>query len=195
MPYPRSWRGAGLSEVAQAVRLPGRSVHLAVRRCRQRPSLDRMALDFRPSSFHHVTRVSPSSGFSVFTPRSALSAGACPLALSGSGKPLTQGSPLHPSPLQWGCCMNCCGAPDAIGSRLQRVVRRRIETERNSSPVDLVIKKPLKVVREDEVRKRHIDTDIERSDVVPPPDGYQQHITWTKLYVNDGRVCKERVPL
>jgi hypothetical protein len=118
MPYPRSLRGAGLSEVARAVRLPVRNVHLAVRRCSQRPSIDRMALDCRQSGFHHVTRVSPSSGFSVFTPLSALSAGACPLALSGSGKPLTQGYPLHPSHLQGGCCMNCCGAPDAGGSQV-----------------------------------------------------------------------------
>ena len=50
-----------------------------------------MGLDFRQSSFRHVTRVSPSRGFSVFSPLSALPAGSCPLALSGSGKPLTQG--------------------------------------------------------------------------------------------------------
>ena len=123
MPCPRSLRGAGPSEVAQAVRLHVRNVHLAVRRCSQRPSNDRMALDFRPSSFHHVTRVSPSSGFSVFTPLSALSAGSCPLVLSGSGKPLTQGYPLNPSHLQWGGCMNYCGAPDAVGSRLHAVYR------------------------------------------------------------------------
>jgi hypothetical protein len=85
MPAQHSLRGAGLSEVAQAVRLPMRRVHLAVRRCRQRPSIDRLALDFRQSSFRHVTRVSPSSGFSVFSPLSALSAGSCPLALSSLG--------------------------------------------------------------------------------------------------------------
>ena len=123
MPSPPSLGGAGLAEVAQAVRLPGRRVHLAVRRCRQRPSIDRWALDFRQSSFRHVTRVSPSHGFSVFSPFSALSAGSCSLALSGSGKPLTQGSPLNPSHLRWGCCMNYCGAPDAGGSQLQRLVR------------------------------------------------------------------------
>ena len=117
MPSPPSLGGAGLAEVAQAVRLSGRRVHLAVRRCRQRPSIDRWALDFKQCSFRHVTRVSPSHGFSVFSPLSALSAGACPLALSGSGKPLTQGSPLNPSHLRWGCCMNYCGAPDAGGSR------------------------------------------------------------------------------
>ena len=99
MPFPHSLRGAGLAEVAQAVRLPGRRVHLAVRRCRQRLSIDRWALDFKQGSFRHVTRVSPSHGFSVFSPLPALSAGACPLALSGSGKPLTQGSPLNPSHL------------------------------------------------------------------------------------------------
>ena len=91
MPCPRSLRGAGLSKVAQSVRLSWRRVHLAVRRCRQRPSIDRVALDFRQSSFRRVTRVSPSRGFSIFSPRSALPAGSCPLALSGSGKPLTQG--------------------------------------------------------------------------------------------------------
>src|SRR4029450_6107022 len=124
MPFPRSLRGAGPAEVAQAVRLPGRKVHLAVRRCRQRPSIDRWALDFRQSSFRHVTRVSPSNSFSVFSPFSALSAGSCPLALSGSGKPLTQGSPLNPSHLRWGCCMNYCGAPDAGGSQLHTLIRR-----------------------------------------------------------------------
>jgi hypothetical protein len=124
MPCPRSLRGAGPSEGAQALRLPGLRVHLAIRRCRQRPNIDRMALDFRQSSFRHVTRVSPNSGFSVFSPLSALSAGSCPLALSGSGKPLTQGSPLNPSHLRWGCCMNYCGAPEAIGRRLQCLVRR-----------------------------------------------------------------------
>jgi hypothetical protein len=123
MPSPPSLGGAGLAEVAQAVRLSGRRVHLAVRRCRQRPSIDRWALDFKQCSFRHVTRVSPSYGFSVFSPFSALSAGACPLALSGSGEPLTQGSPLNPSHLRWGCCMNYCGAPDAGGRRLQAVVR------------------------------------------------------------------------
>src|SRR5215471_20703337 len=119
MPSPHSLRGAGLSEVAQAVRLPMRRVYLAVRRCRQRPSIDRLALDFRQSSFRRVTRVSPSSGFSVFSPLSALSAGSCPLALSSLGEPLTQGSPLNPSHLRWGCCMNYCGAPDAGGSQLK----------------------------------------------------------------------------
>src|SRR6266446_3658229 len=81
-----------------------------------------MALDFRQSSFRHVTRVSPSSGFSVFSPFSAVSAGSCPLALSGSGEPLTQGCPLHPSHLRWGCCMHSCGAPEAGGSQVQRCV-------------------------------------------------------------------------
>src|SRR5262249_12504600 len=66
---------------------------------------------------------SPSNSFSVFSPFSALSAGSCPLALSGSGKPLTQGSPLNPSHLRWGCCMHYCGAPDAGGSRLDALVR------------------------------------------------------------------------
>jgi hypothetical protein len=127
LPAPPSWGGAGLAAVAQAVRLSGRRGHLAVRRCRQRPSIDRWAWDCKPGSFRHVTRVSPSHGFSVFSPLSALSAGACPLALSGSGKPLTQGSPLNPSHLRWGCCMNYCGAPDARGSQVQRFVRRRVE--------------------------------------------------------------------
>jgi hypothetical protein len=85
MPFPYSLPGAGPSEVAQAVRLPVRRVHLAVRRCRQRPSIDRWALDFRQCSFRHVTRVSPSNSFSVFSPFSALSAGSCPLALSSLG--------------------------------------------------------------------------------------------------------------
>ena len=85
MPYPHALRGAGLSEVAQSLRLSWRRVHLAVRRWSQRPSIDRMALDFRQFSFRHVTRVSPSNGFSVFSPFPALSAGSCPLALSGLG--------------------------------------------------------------------------------------------------------------
>ena len=123
MPSPPSLGGAGPAEVAQAVRLPVRRVHLAVRRCRQRPSIDRWALDFKQCSFRHVTRVSPSNSFNVFSPCSALSVGSCSLALSGSGKPLTLGSPLHPTHLRWGCCMNYCGAPDAGGSRLQAVVR------------------------------------------------------------------------
>jgi hypothetical protein len=119
MPCPHSLRGAGPSEGAPSLRLPVLRVHLAVRRCSQRPNIDRMALDFRQSSFRHVTRVSPSNGFSVFSPFPALSAGSCPLALSGSGKPLTQGCPLNPSHLRWGCCMNYRGAPEAIGGRLQ----------------------------------------------------------------------------
>ena len=123
MPSPPSLGGAGLAEVVQSLRLYWRSVHLAVRRCRQRPSIDRWALDFRQSSFRHATRVSPSHSFSVFSPFSALSAGSCPLALSSLGKPLTQGCPLHPSHLRWGCCMNYCGAPEAGGSRLQTLVQ------------------------------------------------------------------------
>ncbi len=126
MPYPHSLCGAGLAEVAQTVRLPGRRIHLALRRCSQRPSIDRLALDFRQSSFRPVTQVSPSNGFSVFSPLSVLLAGACPLALSGSGKPLTQGSPLNPSHLRWGCCMNYCGAPEAGGGQVQAIVRLRI---------------------------------------------------------------------
>ena len=118
MPFPYSLHGAGPSEVAHAVRLPVRRVHLALRRCRQRPSIDRWALDFKQSSFRHVTRVSPSHSFSVFSPCSALPAGSCPLALSSLGEPLTQGSPLNPSHLRWGCCKNYCGAPDAGGSQL-----------------------------------------------------------------------------
>ena len=124
MPFPHSLRGAGPSEVAQVSGRPGRRVHLAVRRRRQRPSIDRWALDFRQSSFRPVTRVSPSNSFGVFSLFSTLSAGSCPLALSSSGKPLTQGSPLNPSHLRWGCCMNYCGAPDAGGSQVQRLVRR-----------------------------------------------------------------------
>src|SRR4029450_5389473 len=122
MPCPHSLRGAGPSEGAPSLRLPVLRVHLAVRRCSQRPNIDRMALDFRQSSFRHVMRVSPSNGVSVFSPFPALSAGSCPLALSGSGKPLTQGCPLNPSHLRWGCCMNYRGAPEAIGGRLQAVV-------------------------------------------------------------------------
>ena len=118
IPYPHSLRGAGPSEGAQALRLPVLRVHLAVRRCSQRPNIDRMGLDFKQYSFRHVTRVSPNSGFSVSSPLSALSACSCPLALSGSGKPLTQGYPLNPSPLRWGCCMNYRGAPKVIGRGL-----------------------------------------------------------------------------
>ena len=118
MPYPHSVCGAGLAEVAQTVRLPGRRVHLAVRRYSERPSIDRLALDFRQSSFRHVTRVSLRNGFSAFSPFSALSAGSCPLALAGSGKPLAQGYPLHPSHLRWGCRMHYCGAPDVGGSQV-----------------------------------------------------------------------------
>ena len=66
MPSPPSLGSAGLAEVAQAVRLPGRRVHLALRRCRQRPSIDRWALDFRQCSFRHVTRVLLSHDVSVF---------------------------------------------------------------------------------------------------------------------------------
>ena len=119
MPCPRSWRGAAPSEGAQAVRWPVLRVHLALRRWSQRPSIDRRALDCRQLSCRHVTRVSPSNSFSVCSLFSALSAGVCPLVLSGSGKPLTHGSPLHPSHLRWGCCMNYCGAPDAGGSQVQ----------------------------------------------------------------------------
>ena len=82
MPCPPSLGGAGLSEVAQSLRLPVRRVHLALRRYRQRPYNDRMALDFKQYSFRRVTRVSLGNGFSVFSPFSALSAGSCPLALS-----------------------------------------------------------------------------------------------------------------
>ena len=85
MPSPPSLGGAGPSEGAQALRLPVLRVHLAVRRWSQRPNIDRLALDFRQCSFRHVTRVSPSNGFSVFSPFPALSAGSCPLALSGLG--------------------------------------------------------------------------------------------------------------
>ena len=85
MPSPPSLGGAGLSEVAQSLRSYWLRVHLAVKRCRQRPSIDRLALDFRQFSFRHVTRVAPSNGFSVFSPSPALSAGSCPLALSGLG--------------------------------------------------------------------------------------------------------------
>jgi len=55
MPCPRSLCGAGLSEVAQSVRLPVRRVHLAVRRWSQRPYIDRMALDFKQSSLRHIS--------------------------------------------------------------------------------------------------------------------------------------------
>ena len=138
MPSPHSLGGAGPAEFAPAVRLPGRRVHLALRRWSQRPSIDRMALDFRQSSFRHVTRVSLSPGFSAFSPFSALSAGSCPLALSSLGKPLTQGSPLNPSHLRWGCCMNYCGAPDAGGSQVQGVVRRGLgEQDRGCFEPDL----------------------------------------------------------
>ena len=142
MPCPRSLRGAGPSEGAQAVRLPVLRVHLAVRRCSQRSYNDRMALDFRQSSFRHVTRVSPSSGFSVFSPLSALSAGSCPLALSGSGKPLTQGYPLNPSHLRWGCCMNYCGAPDAVGSQLHAVVRPDLAREKGQGASTAAVLRP-----------------------------------------------------
>ena len=87
--------------------------------------MDRLALDFKQSSLRPITRVSLRNGFSVFSPFSAVSAGSCPLALSGSGEPLTQGCPLHPSHLRWGCCMHSCGAPEAVGSQVQRCVRGR----------------------------------------------------------------------
>jgi hypothetical protein len=106
MPSTPSLGGAGLAEVAQAVRFPGQRVHLAIRRWSERPSINRWALDFRQSRFHRVTRVSPSHSCSVFSPCSALSACSCSLALLGPGKPLTLGSPLHPTHLRWGCCMN-----------------------------------------------------------------------------------------
>jgi len=66
MPSPPSLGGAGPAEIVQAVRLPERRVHLAVRRGRQRPSMDRWALDFKPSSFRHITRVLPSNDGSAF---------------------------------------------------------------------------------------------------------------------------------
>ncbi len=87
--------------------------------------MDRLALDFKQSSLRPITRVSLRNGFSVFSPFSAVSAGSCPLALSGSGEPLTQGCPLHPSHLRWGCCMHSCVAPEAGGSQVQRCVRGR----------------------------------------------------------------------
>ena len=52
--------------------------------------MDRMGWDCRQWSFRRVTRVSPSNDCSVFSSLSALPAGSCPLALSGSGEPLTQ---------------------------------------------------------------------------------------------------------
>ena len=134
IPYPHSLRGAGLSEVVQALRLPVRRVHLALRRCSQRPNIDRMGLDFRQCSFRHVTRVSPSHGLSGFAAFPALTACSWPLALSGSGKPLTQRYPLNPSHLRWGCCMKYCGAPEAVGSQLQGVVRPRPEPPPGPSP-------------------------------------------------------------
>ncbi len=133
MPCPHALCGARPSEVAPSVRLPVRRVHLALRRCSQRPSIDRMALDFRQSSFRHVTRVSPSPGFSVFSPLSALPAGSCPFALSSLGKPLTQGSPLNPSHLRWGCCMNYCGTPDAGGSQVQRETVSKVDFSKKRS--------------------------------------------------------------
>ena len=66
MPSPPSLGGAGLAEVAQAVRCPGRRVHLALRRCSQRPSKARWALDVRQSSGRPVTRVLPRHEVSVF---------------------------------------------------------------------------------------------------------------------------------
>jgi len=66
MPVPPSVGGAGPAAVAQPVRVPGRRVPLALRRCRQRPSMDRWALDFKPASFRHRTRVVPSPDGSVF---------------------------------------------------------------------------------------------------------------------------------
>jgi hypothetical protein len=55
-------------------------------------------------------------------PCSAFSAGACALALAGAGQPLPLGSPLHPTPLRWGCCMHYCGAPAAGSRQVQCVV-------------------------------------------------------------------------
>jgi hypothetical protein len=133
MPAPPSWGGADPAEVAPAVRLSMRRVHLAVRRCRQRPSMDRLAWDCRQLSGRHGTRVSPSHSFSVFSPCSALSACSWSLALSGPGKPLPRGSPLHPPHRRWGCCMHYCGAPDAGGSRLQAVVSPTLATQERSN--------------------------------------------------------------
>ena len=53
--------------------------------------MDRWALDCKPSSLRPITRVSLRNGCSVFAPFSAVSAGSCPLALAGSGEPLTPG--------------------------------------------------------------------------------------------------------
>ena len=83
MPSPHALRGAGLAAVAPSLRWDWLRVPLALRRWSQRPSMDRMALDCRQLSFRQDTRVSPGNGFSVFSPGPVLSAGACPLALSG----------------------------------------------------------------------------------------------------------------
>ena len=66
MPSPPSLGGAGPPEVAPALRVPVRRGHLAVRRGRQRPSMDRCALDVKPSSFRQSTRVLPSTDVRVF---------------------------------------------------------------------------------------------------------------------------------
>ena len=86
MPSPPSLGGAGPAEVAQAVRVPVRRVHLALRRWRQRPSIDRWALDCKPSSVRHITRVLPSNDVRAFF-RSRLSRQALvpsPLRVQGS---------------------------------------------------------------------------------------------------------------
>jgi hypothetical protein len=120
MPAPPALGGAGLAEVTQAVCLSMRSIPLALRRCHQRHSSDRWAVDLRQSSLRHGTRVSPSNSVRAFSLFSALLTGSCPLALSRVGEPLTPGSPLHPSHLRWGCCLHYCGAPDAGGNQVQR---------------------------------------------------------------------------
>jgi hypothetical protein len=68
----------------------------------------------------HAGRAEPRSKRRL--PCSAVSACACFLALAGAGQPLPLGSPLHPTPLRWGCRMHYRGAPAAGGRQVQCLV-------------------------------------------------------------------------
>src|SRR4030095_6248736 len=100
-------------------------------------------------------------------PSSALSACSCPLALSGSGERLPQGSPLNPSHLRWGCCMTYCGAPDAGGSQLHTLIRRDLCSPR------LVFSHPTALSREGDGYKSTPGLRIVRGLCLPQPSSGQ----------------------
>ncbi len=73
--------------------------------------VNQLRLDFKQSSFYHITRVLRSNGFSAFSPVSAFPACYCPLLLSVPGKPDDPGiCPLNPSCLWQGYDVSYHGA-------------------------------------------------------------------------------------